>query len=949
MNIWLEEDGYLKSWLADEIPPEMLLSPLSDDVSNEVVDLLKSAADRYWSIDPNQSLVYASRIVSIGEMRGDFNQIALGTMAKSDAHRKLGHTDEAWELIEKAGEMFKKTGNEVGWARTRIGRLLLSLSLNRISEGLADAERAHEIFTRYKDEDKLLRLEWQTGLVQNYLGKQQLALESFKSAIRRAKGLGEAGQKYIGTLYENVGLTFNALGDFRQSLAYYEKAHALAVAQQETINIARIESSIAEIAQAQGHYRRALGLLKIALEKVRKEFPYDATLIQYHMVECYLSLGRNVEALALAKTVIQSCRALNEEYELGRTLLFLATAEAAAGNYMEAESALREAESIFSSRNATSWIATIRLWRGRMALKRGDVALAHQESLAAAEAFEADDQLVNEILATLLRGQSLFAFGDYAAAETAGHKSRLFAQRYNIPSLRYEAYLLLGRIAEAEGKHTSALHRYRAAAATIERVQRELTITLRPGFLEDKGEALRRLISLYLQTDRTVQAFETLENAKAQNWLAYLNNRERLHWSREDAGNRALIEELEDLRAEHQWFYGLSNQLPGNSEEYPKAISPEQALDEMTRREQRMRAITEELYLRNDDDPYSKQTLAPSFDDIKQSLDPESTLIEYYNDGESVWAFMLSRNDIQVERLQVSVNELDRVVTQWQSHVAGALKMNPYSTGARRLTKLAQRLLQSLYTSLIQPLDLKKKKGRLVFVPYGVLHFLPFHLLHNGSEYLIEKYEILTLPAAGLATRQSPQRSRGALALAHSWNGKLTQTATEAQVVQKLFGGVIRAEEHANRSALSASPLQILHIATHGQHRLDQPDLSFLQLADGQLYADDVMQQDLTYELVTLSACETGRARVMASDDLIGIGRSFLYAGAGALVLSLWQVGDQVTLGLMERMYAALYAGASKPSALQQAQISILDENKGLHPAFWGAFQVMGSADPLSR
>jgi CHAT domain-containing protein len=229
------------------------------------------------------------------------------------------------------------------------------------------------------------------------------------------------------------------------------------------------------------------------------------------------------------------------------------------------------------------------------------------------------------------------------------------------------------------------------------------------------------------------------------------------------------------------------------------------------------------------------------------------------------------------------------------------------------------------------------------------LHFLPFHLLYDGNEYLIEKYEVLTLPTAGLATRQAPRRTPGVLALAHSWDGKLPHTAAEAQVVQKLFGGSIRAEEQANRVALGATPVQILHIATHGQHRLDQPDLSFLQLADDQLYADDVMQHDLSYELVTLSACETGRARVMASDDLIGIGRSFLYAGAGALVLSLWHVGDQATLGLMERMYTFLQAGQSKASAIREAQKSVLAENRDLHPAYWGAFQLVGNADPLSR
>jgi CHAT domain-containing protein len=109
-----------------------------------------------------------------------------------------------------------------------------------------------------------------------------------------------------------------------------------------------------------------------------------------------------------------------------------------------------------------------------------------------------------------------------------------------------------------------------------------------------------------------------------------------------------------------------------------------------------------------------------------------------------------------------------------------------------------------------------------------------------------------------------------------------------------------------------------------------------------------MLQQDMSYELVTLSACETGRANVAASDELIGLGRGFLYAGAGALLVSTWQVPDISTLYFMERFYKALRNGASKAAALRGAQQSMLTEETWLHPAFWGAFQLIGDDQPLS-
>jgi CHAT domain-containing protein/tetratricopeptide (TPR) repeat protein len=949
MNTFMEMDDQLERWLVDELPPELLAVPLSDSFSNQVVDRLKSEADRYWYINPNQSLEFARRIILIGTARNDSNQIALGTMAKGDAFQFLGQLQEAWNMLEQAGNMFENAGNEVGWARTRIGRIILSLDLNRVLEAFADAERAREIFTRYHDEDKLLRLGFQTANALNHLGNQQQALELFKLALAQANALGEQGQKYLGALYLDIGVTFTALGEFHEALIYYERAQEVAVAGQETLVIAHIECCIADILYLQGYYKRALTLLNSALEKVKNESPVDAAMIQYHMVECYLSLNRNLEAREVALVIIQAFQNFKADFQLAQTLLLLAIVEGAAGNFLQAESALQEAESIFSAIGAKGWEAIIRLWRGRMELRQHNALTAYQEAVMAASAFEADGQQMKTAEANLLQGQALLALGNLQASSGRGESALSVAQQYRVPTLRYKAHLLLGQIAEAQNKYRRAVQQYQAAMATINRVQRGLTITLRPDFLEDKSEASRHLITLYLQTGQTVKAFEALENAKTQNWLAYLNHQGRLHWSKEDAVSRALIEELESLRTEHQWFYQLANHLPGNHEEYPKVISAEQAVVEMKKRERRMRAITEQLYLRNESDWRAAETLSPSSNGIQDALDDDSILIEFYNNGDAVWAFTLNQGTIQAHRLPVTVKALSQLVEQWQINIAGTLHMEPHAAGTQRLMMLGRRILQRLHASLILPLGLKGDNQRLIFVPYGILHFLPFHLLYDGNQYMIEKYEILILPAAGLATRPAPKHAPGVLALAHSWNGKLPHTAVEAQMVQKLFGGSIRTEEQANRAVLGESPVQILHIAAHGHHRLDQPDLSFLQLADGQLYADDVMQQDLSYELVTLSACETGRARVATSDDLIGIGRSFLFAGAGALVLSLWQVEDQFTLRFMERMYAALCAGASKPAALRRAQLSLLAENQSLHPAFWGSFQVVGNANPLSR
>ncbi|MCB0005204.1 MAG: CHAT domain-containing protein, partial [Anaerolineales bacterium] len=136
---------------------------------------------------------------------------------------------------------------------------------------------------------------------------------------------------------------------------------------------------------------------------------------------------------------------------------------------------------------------------------------------------------------------------------------------------------------------------------------------------------------------------------------------------------------------------------------------------------------------------------------------------------------------------------------------------------------------------------------------------------------------------------------------------------------------------------------------THGEFRADSPLFSGLALADGWLNTLDVFNTRLRASLVTLSACQTGRNVVAGGDELLGLMRAFLSAGAASLISSHWAVDDRSTAALMATLYRQLFAGAAKADALRQAQLELIREPvEGYqHPYFWAPFYLVGDPGAL--
>lgn len=929
-----------------------LRSASASDV-NQLVDELKQAVDHHWRIDPNISLELANIIIAVGFIRQETRHIALGMMARGDAIRMLGGVQEAWDNLRLAGKLYLSIADYVGWARTRIGRMPLGPLLERVSMVERESRRARKIFEAAGEQERAFRLDINMAYMYQQIGHYQQALEINDRALRTAENLGEQGLFFQVNIYINLGYIYTEIGNLRQALAYHNKAYQITTHQGETAATALAQLNIAYIELLQGRYHDALNKL-LWVEKITAgNLPSEHIMARRLIVECYRNLNRYAEVRDLARQVIEICRQQGSHHEGGYTLMDLAIAEAELGHYDAALAALDEVEAIFKHSGAAIWVANVQLRRGQIALRQGNLEVALAEAQACAAYFESSAEQINYALALLLYAQAAFATGDTETPVEIARTILKIAHISRVPWLRYSSHFLLARIAESLGNSQSAARRYRSAARTIEQVQRSLTMTLRPGFLENKEDALRGLIKLYLETNQPVQAFEALERAKSQTVLGHLINRENLRWLRNDERSQALIEELENLRVDHHGYYQLAFTQSRADDPALNKASQEQVRQELARCEARMRKITEQLYLQRDQSRLQDVNL-PSVQDMQAKIGADNLLIAFYNDSRHLWAFLADGHTLHVHQLPLSPHDFIHTLRQLHFDIDCALKLcahlGPFSPQANALTLITRYKLRALYDGLFAPLArYMQGKSRLTIVPYGDLHYLPFHLLHDGTDYLAEAHELVILPSAGLLTVPSPRRGTHSLVLAHSHNGKLPAALAEAELVQNLLRADTYLNQDARRQHLLNQPGQVLHIAAHGHYRMDQPDLSYIELADGQLYTDDLLQHDLSYELVTLSACETGRARAVPGDELVGIGRGFLYAGAGALITSLWRIDDQLTVHFMQRLYQGLLAGTSKAAALRDAQRAFLDETPQLHPAFWGAFQLIGSADPLSN
>jgi len=262
---------------------------------------------------------------------------------------------------------------------------------------------------------------------------------------------------------------------------------------------------------------------------------------------------------------------------------------------------------------------------------------------------------------------------------------------------------------------------------------------------------------------------------------------------------------------------------------------------------------------------------------------------------------------------------------------------------------------QQLYNWLVRPALTNPAIKTLVFVPDGALRNIPLAVLHNGQQFLAERFTIAVTPGLELLdTRPLSAQPLGAVAagLTEGRQGfsPLPNVATEvARIQQSLPSRVLVDPTFTTRDlekAIRDTPFPVVHLATHGQFSSDVEN-TFLLTWDGRLNIEDLnrllqlRERGRAIELLILSACQTAVGDRRAA---LGLAGTAIRAGARSTVASLWSVSDEATAQLMLQLYRNLVTGkTSRGQALQQAQQTLLASEAYRHPYYWAPFVLLGS------
>lgn len=732
-----------------------------------------------------------------------------------------------------------------------------------------------------------------------------------------------------------LGNVYTELGQYAQAMAHFGRAEAMLEKVQIRHGLtARILNAMATARRLAGEYGRALVLTERGLELA--ELDRDRMDLLSNLAQIRGALGEHDAAVLAFEDALALARKSEPPARIAIFVGNVGQAKMRAGDHEGAQAALDEAHATFVRVNHAPSIATALTNLGYLALQRG----RHAEALIRCErAVEVAKGVENPFLLASTQqnvGECLLALGRHTDAIEHFTENVELADLLGARSLVVEGQLGLVQCHLAKGDANAALAAARKGIAQLGAIV--------GGLAEGQGAEARaqhaRLFELAAEAatrlDDPAALAYVFESGRAMALLESLEGRDELRAVAIPPAHRAEESEARAALAEARTIYQRARRT-GNLK---KARKHRKTLRSATAR---LEAVIQRIRREAKNEAALVYPTPDDLETLQAHLRPHDALVLYGLTESGYVALVSSRQS-------------SRVVKLGERAVCDAACEAVVEATSESSTQ-AETELGALRKLIVDPLKLDAKIRRVLVSPVGSLFLVPIPAL-------LPKREVAYTPSGttyGVLRSLPAHASRDVLAFGavdYSSNPRLSDLASSREEAMAVGSEVVLgadATESAVRTRLAKKPhWRALHFACHGLLDLERPMQSALALGrspsdDGRLTVVEIFTAKVPADLVTLSACESGRGRIYEAEGILGMTRAFMYAGAPRVLCSLWKVDDAATQALMVKFYELWNPkqgkGKRAAQALAEAQAYVRTHAKWKAPHYWAAWVLWGLPD----
>lgn len=871
----------------------------------------------------------------------EFMKVSAGKLTKpelAEGYKTLGvlysranEDEKAVGALIEALKLWKGLGNKKDLSEGYRTIALLQEKGGSYPDSLASFNAALNIDRELSNKASEGQDLWDIGRIYYLrLSRFDEALKAYKQALSIFKGLGNM-EKSAKVLMD-IGLVYEQEGEYESARTNYLEGIKIAGETNDRTAFSRGNLYLANVAWHTGDYQEAFRHQRIALTTAEELKDRKQEAMAHNLAGLiYMNLGMLEKALDSLSRSLAISTETGDKLDEAAAYNNIGIVQRELGNLEKSIESFKSALAIDSELN-TKW---------GMAYDMRNLGISYERMGRLKEALESLNSsltLSREIGERKNEGMTLYSLGMlYMRMEKGDEASKSLKEAYsigkevNLPEVTWRSLKAQAALLIQKNRPADAYTELKEAITVVEKMRGRIKVDeYKTGFLENKTDLYEEMVLLLLRMGRVEEAFNYAERARSRNFIDMLGNQKV---NLKSAASQRLLDMERNLRGRIE---NLEERARGNA-----ALQ-----EELTKARKGYEALLIEIKEESPELSSFVTVEPPTLAEIQKTIPKDTALLEYMVTKEGVVIWTVGSNRIESTIVPVAREALKEKVVRYREMM-------------ERVTPLEKESLE-LYNILIKPVERLIDDVKYIgIIPHDVLHYLSFSSLFDGKQYLIEAHPIFYSPSASVlkmivdrnvgATGRSPLQKMLVIG-----NPDLGDSAYDLPFAEREAGSIgreyegsellLRKEATETRVKEDIGKFNGVHFASHGIYDSATPLFSTLKLTrddanDGNLTANEVFSLDMKASLIMMSACQTGLGKLTTGDEIIGLNRAFIYAGAPSIISTLWRVNDAASAMIVKRFYRS-YKNNDLAESLRLAQMAAKEYYP--HPAYWAGFGLTG-------